>query len=224
MSDSIRYFIYLAASGVFLSALFILAVIFNRRKRVDKVYTRKVIHILFAHWSLIPFFLVPHADDILIAIIPPLIFTLLNVLSYRYRIVKAIERDDKKELGTIIYPLSLVFLLMFANFVIQKPEIAVLGAFVLGYGDGLATIAGYRFNKTRFQKTPLGSLTMFLVSSLIIALFIFATKADIRLYVFVPLIGLIATIGEYFGHYGFDNFSVPIFVVTAYTLLEFIVK
>lgn len=218
MSQPLYYFIYIILSGGFIVTLFLLAIILDFKTDTPRYVTRKLIHILFANYYFIPFMMVPHKEDVLIAIIPPLIFAGLNFLSYRYKIVKAIERDDQKEIGTIIYPLSLALLLVVANYFFEIPYIGLLGALLLGYGDGIAGIIGRKYNKQQGNKSLIGFLSMF-VTSLIVALIVVFIFNGLPYLYFAPIIALLAALFEYYGPYGLDNFTVPLFSAIAYYLL-----
>lgn len=218
MPDLIKYFIYIVISGIFIVALFALAILLGRQKKISRQHTRKIVHIIFANWYFIPYFMVSKPEDVLFAIIPPLIFMMLNLLSWRYKIVKAIERDDKKELGTMVYPFALALIIVLANYVLKLPYVGLLGALALGYGDGLAGMIGYHFSKDNSRKSLLGSITMFVVVLILSLVFVLVFNG-IPYWYFAPLIALVATLFEYFGPYGIDNISVPVAVTMLYYFL-----
>jgi phytol kinase len=70
--------------------------------------TRKIIHIGVGTW-IIPTTL--FFDSAWMAIIPPASFVILNLISYRYRLVKAMEVGDRSP-GTIYFPLAFVVLIL----------------------------------------------------------------------------------------------------------------
>ncbi|HEX7878567.1 MAG TPA: hypothetical protein VF720_04125 [Candidatus Eisenbacteria bacterium] len=70
--------------------------------------TRKIIHIGVGTW-IIPTTL--GFDSAWMAIIPPASFVVLNLISYRYRLVKAMEVGDRSP-GTIYFPLAFVMLIL----------------------------------------------------------------------------------------------------------------
>ncbi|QVK16869.1 hypothetical protein KHQ81_08090 [Mycoplasmatota bacterium] len=158
--------------------------------------------------------------DVYIALIPPISFVILNFLSYRYHLVSGIERDDKKELGTLYYPISLVVLVLFTFGYINKPYIGAIGVMIMGYGDGIATIIGYKFGKKKLfkNKTYLGSMTMFIISFLttFILLWIFN---PLHLFIYSFIIAITATIAEGLSCKGLDNLTVPLFTTFIYYLL-----
>ncbi|HEY8364604.1 MAG TPA: hypothetical protein VIK84_03445 [Haloplasmataceae bacterium] len=197
--------------GLFLSylllvLLFIIALILP--KYVNKEFTRKIIHIGISNWYFIVLYIF---DNYIIALIAPITFTFLNYLSFRYNLVKGIERENKKDLGTIYYPLSLIILVIFSCLCLQKPYIGAIGTFILGYGDGLATITGKLWGKKKLykRKTYIGSMTMFIVSFIIMIIILSVYQPNqIILLSFLVAIG--ATLLELFSSKGFDNLTVPI--------------
>lgn len=70
--------------------------------------TRKIVHIGVGTW-IIPTTL--FFDSPWMAIIPPASFVLINLLSYRFKLVKAMEAGDRNP-GTIYFPLAFVILIL----------------------------------------------------------------------------------------------------------------
>lgn len=214
----LRYFLYLAFSGTFLGILFLLAIFLEKKTKINKEDGRKIIHILFANWYFIPYFMVSSKADIWIAIVPPLIFLILNFLSYRFKLIKIIERDDRQEIGTLVYPFSMILALFLCNYVIEMPFIGLLAALILGYGDGLAGIIGRRYSKNPAQKSLFGFMTMLIVSSLITLPFVFIFQGYNRFY-FALIIGGLAALFEYYASHGMDNLTIPMGVIGIYYFL-----
>ena len=101
MSQPLYYFIYIVLSGGFIVTLFLLAIILDFKTDTPRYVTRKLIHILFANYYFIPFMMVSHKEDILIAIIP-LSYCWFN-LSYRYKMSKAMNVMIKRDRQIIIH-------------------------------------------------------------------------------------------------------------------------
>ena len=80
-------------------------------EKAGKEASRKYIHIMLSNWWIIAmvFF-----DNMFWAAATPLLFVIVNYLSYKKGIIKVMERDDKDEnkesLGTVYYALSLFIL------------------------------------------------------------------------------------------------------------------
>lgn len=218
MNDHPYYFFYLALSGIFLGILFVLSLVFEKVWKFSPEIGRKIIHILFANWYFIPYFMLPDAKDILMTIVPPLIFTALNFLSYRYKIVRLIERDNPFDFGTIVYPLSFAILLVIFTYWLKMPYIGLFSALVLGYGDGLAGLVGRYFSHDKNHKSSYGFLTMGIVTFLISAIFILIFQ-NYQYFYFALVIAPIAAVLEYFGPHGTDNVTVPLGVGFLYYLL-----
>ena len=77
-------------------------------------------------------------------------------------------------------------------------------------GDGIAGIIGRKYNKHQGNKTLIGFLSMF-VTSLIVALIVVFIFNGLPYLYFAPIIALLAALFEYYGPYGLDNFTVPLF-------------
>lgn len=206
----------LVLSYLLLFFLFILATILPKLN-VDKELTRKLIHIGISNWYFIAMI---YLTDVYVAIIPPISFIFLNYLSFRYNIVTGIERRDKKDLGTIYYPISLLILVIFTFGIIKEPYIGLIGALILGYGDGIASIIGRKFGKIKIyrNKSIKGSLTMLIISFLT-TLIILSYFNPVNTIFYSLIISLIASILELFSPRGIDNLTVPIFSSLIYYLL-----
>ena len=157
-------------------------------------------------------------DNFIIAAILPMLFVIINSLSYKYNLIKIMEREDKKEgIGTVYYAISLTILSL-VTFYINKPILALPGILIMGYGDGLAAVVGQSIKSKSFNifgstKSIAGSTTMFIVS-LIISVLIFAFIGVDYLIGKSILIAFIATILEAISVKGLDNITVPI-IITA---------
>lgn len=201
---------------ILLFILFILATLLPKLN-VDKELTRKLVHIGISNWY---FIALAFFTDIYSAIIPPISFIFLNYLSFRYNLVEGIERRDKKDLGTIYYPISILILVIFAYGLIKKPYIGAIGAIILGYGDGIASIVGRKLGKIKIyrHKSVEGSLTMFIISFL--TTYILLTYFNpFNTILYSLIIAFIATLLELFSPRGIDNLTVPIFSSLIYYLL-----
>jgi phytol kinase len=125
-------------------------------------FTRKAIHIAagMSAW------LLPLFEHLPLALIPPLSFILVTVLSYRKGIFQAMETGERGNLGTIYFPIS--FSILTCLFWEQRP-LLVAALMPLTWGDALAAMVGQRWGRIRFHvpgstRSLEGSLT-FLASS-----------------------------------------------------------
>jgi len=177
---------------------------------------RKFIHIGVANWWLLAM-VVFAGEPFWMAAIPPATFIVLNYLSYRYHLVRAMERETKTtgDLGTVYYAISL-FIIAFFAFYFDITRIGALAILIMGYGDGFAAIVGKAVNSTLLRpgKTVAGTVTMVTVS-LIIGVVLFPPTA----WVFIVLIALAAGLVELLTPRGFDNVTVPFAVFMMGVLL-----
>ena len=127
--------------------------------------SRKFVHIMLCNvW----FFIIYFFDSVIWASILPALFVIINSLSYKFKIIKSIEREQSDGFGTVYYAISLLIMCIF-TFLVQKPILGLTGALVMGYGDGFAAIIGKRVKSPKYKvgnttKTIAGSATMLLIS------------------------------------------------------------
>ncbi len=163
------------ARGIFLSFAYVLAVLLGcdlvrRLRRISADTTRKVVHIAVGMWIFPTLFLFRHWAW---ALLPPLVFAVLNALSLRFRLFGAIEVGEPSW-GTVLFPVS-VALLLAIFWRIGRPEIAASGVMAMTWGDAMAAVVGRAFGKRGYslwgkRKTWLGSLAFLSWSTLAITL------------------------------------------------------
>ncbi len=217
-----RDFLYVGLSFVFILMLIGFSTLLNQWKGLPKEGIRKFVHIGVSHWIFFLFLF----ENVVFALIPPVAFILLNYLSYRKNIFKAIERKGKRNLGTVYFAISLLLLVLF-TFLIGENKVyapaAIGGMLVLGYGDGLASLVGERLGKTRLfnGKSLEGSLTFFFTS--VIVLFSITSRfipyTIPSLWWYVPTTALIITLVELLTPFDLDNVSIPIITTSLLWLL-----
>lgn len=182
-------------------------------EKFDKEASRKYIHILLSNWWLIA---VAFFDNMFWAIIPPIAFVIINYISYKFDVIKVMERDgeNKESLGTVYFAFSLIPLVILSFGITNNPMIGMVGFFIMTYGDGFAAIAGKTIKSKQYKifgdtKSIAGSVVMF-VTSLIITVGIFAYSNTELFFIKAIIISLIATILEAISAKGTDNLTVPI--------------
>lgn len=197
-------------SFVYIGTLMISAKYFEK---FDKEASRKYIHILLSNWWLIA---VAFFDNMFWAIIPPIAFVVINYISYKFDVIKVMERDgeNKESLGTVYFAFSLIPLVILSFGITNNPMIGMVGFFIMTYGDGFAAIVGKTIKSKQYKifgdtKSIAGSVVMF-VTSLIITVGIFAYSNTELLLIKAIVISLIATILEAISAKGTDNLTVPI--------------
>lgn len=187
----------------------------------SKQVTRKIIHILCGNWIFIAFL---GFNSGAWAIIPPMVFMVLNYISFKKDLIASME--GKKSMGTVYYALSLL-VLTGLGWVLQSPAMAYIGILSMAYGDGFAAVLGEKFGVQKWQnsdKTYMGSMAVFSFTVLITLLVgiyfgdgqILAQYGAGYLWPIALLCGGFATYIELYGKHGLDNISLPIGVALVY--------
>ncbi len=216
-------------SIVFVILILILSELIRKLGKFSTEFTRKFVHIGVSHWWLLAMFFI---NDLLYALIPPILFIILNYLSYKKDLIKSMERGkNSSDLGTVYFPISLavLILLTWEGGLLggNLKYLGALGILVMGYGDGFAAIVGETYGCLKYRifnntKSIEGSVTMlfsaFLVSFIVLGVFLGFDLDTVRLSF---TIAVFAAVIEAFTPYGLDNLSVPIFTaLIAFYLLE----
>jgi len=204
--------------GLILSFAFVFAMIFiatlsRKIFKLSNEASRKIIHVSVGNWI---FFALYYFRDWYIAIIGPLFFIVLNLISYNAKIFKAMELDDKNP-GTIYYPISLTActLMTYA----QSPLLVLpyLGIVAMTWGDGLAAVFGKRWPiKTLFRNRTWGGSIAFVIVTFLASL-IYLNLTPIRLSAsgMMLIAGSTAMLGmviELISPKNLDNLTVPIII------------
>jgi len=188
----------------------------RRLGRRSADFTRKFIHVgvgmwivgtavLFRTWYL--------------ALIPPASFVLINALSYWRGTFKAMESDDKANLGTIFFPISFVALIYYFW---GQPVLMAASLMPMTWGDALAANIGKRHG---YYHYTIGGHTRSLEGS--IAMLLWSWVATFLALFFMPYlvgrpptnwlvvllqssqIALACTVVEAVSPWGIDNLTVP---------------
>jgi phytol kinase len=197
----------------------------QKLKLIGDEGARKFIHIGVSNWWILAMYFFQDAQAVWFAMIPPITFIILNYISYRTNLLKAMERGGKGNLGTVYFPISLLILVILTFGVLDNPYIGAVGILVMGYGDGLAAVIGkaYGKHKLAFGKTIEGSITMFVASFLVVFLVALFIQSVAISLILALLVSLVVTIVELVTPKGIDNLSVPLSAsLIFYLLLIFI--
>lgn len=169
-------------------------------RKKNRFLARKVLHVIVSNW----FFIYAHFFSTMwVGIFGLIVFAAVNL-------VLELKAFHSHSYGTVYYPLSIVVLLCLQS--MSNADLAAVGCgvLVMGYGDGLAAIVGHSVRSPYMpflrDKTVLGSLTMFVVSTIVVLL---VAKCSIM---YALLAGFVAMIAEAYIPFGLDNISVPIIV------------
>ena len=212
--------------GIIVSFAFIFLIIgistlLTNKRIISGEGSRKFIHIGVANWWIIAMIFF---DNPLWASIVPALFILINYISYKKQIFRAMERGKGKgDLGTVYYAISLFILAIITFSEGMNPYVGAMGILVMGYGDGFAAIIGERFGKHSFtvmnsKKSLEGSAAMFVVT-FFVALIISFLAGNSCIWLLPISLAMIATLVEIFSPYGTDNLTVPLVTSLAYYYL-----
>ena len=175
-------------------------------------FTRKFVHIGVGNWYILALLLFTSK---VYALIPPLTFIVLNYISYRQKIFKAMELTDSSNLGTVYFPISLSILVWLTWD--TAPYLGGVGIMAMTWGDGFAAIVGQNWGRRLYsifgnRKSLEGSLAMFLFSFLAIPLFLtaFSPLPLPTAVLQAILLAGVATVVEALSGAGLDNLLVPL--------------
>lgn len=206
--------------GIVVSIIYIVLVFILSKFMTKKgeEASRKFIHILISNvWIIYCIFI----DLLWVASILPVVFIIINSLSYKFKIFKTMEREKNDGFGTIYYAIS-IFIITIFSYLQQDPMIGTAGMLIMGYGDGFAAIVGRKVKSKEYNilgttKTIAGSATMF-IFSLIISCIVFYIIGMEYFIIKAFITSVIATLLEAISVKGLDNINVPIMV----TILTYI--
>lgn len=204
----------IAVSFAFVFLVIGCATLLSKRGAVSAETSRKIIHIGVSNWW---FIAVLFFDSWQGAIAVPAVFVVLNAISYRKHIFSAMERGaGARDLGTVYYAISLVILAAL-TFAAGKPWIGGIGILAMGWGDGLAAVAGIRYPKPKLpfseSKSVAGSTAVFIMTFAVAALaFRFGLGFDwsLRLAAASLACAFGAALLEAVSPLGFDNLTLPL--------------
>ena len=212
--------------GIVVSIIFVFLIIgisslLTKFKLLSNEGSRKFIHIGVSNWWIIA--MIFFNSNIYAAIVPGL-FVIVNYISYKKQVFKAMERDgSKNDLGTVYFALSLLILALITFKNAEFSYIGALGILIMGYGDGLAAIIGVKYGKHKFkvlgnEKSFEGSLAMFVFSFLVSVSLLYIFN-PVNITLFSLIVAIVSTALEAISPYGLDNLTVPLGTSLSYYLL-----
>lgn len=201
--------------------------------------TRKIVHVGVGSW------IVPTTvlfTNPLLASVPPALFILVNVLSYRFRLVRAME-DGERNPGTIYFPIAFVLLtLLFwpgalgrltgqgpgalADHLWGRLPVAA-GIMAMAWGDAAGSIVGRRQSVLRFRvpgggtKSLAGTLACaaWTFLGILVAALALGTASGFTMAATLAaalpaaaLAAVAAALAEAWTPFGLDNLTVPLAV------------
>lgn len=217
--------------GVVLSFgyFFALLIISQRLSFLSLEGKRKFVHILLGNWW---FMVLAFFDQVVYASIVPASFIVINYMSLKRNkkggLLSELERKktNSKSYGIIIYPVSMLLLIILSFEVFHDIRIGGIGLLALSCGDGFAALAGKRFNYVPFEiwgnkKTLSGSIAMLLATFISVTIYLRITQLQVTLLgVAIPAfwIAIVSTASELITPFGIDNLAIPISAVLVYYL------
>jgi phytol kinase len=197
--------------------LLFLSTYLQKKHHLTEESSRKLIHISISNWWIIA---IIFFDNWIIACIIPLIYIILNMISYQMKLVKAMERTTNNHLGTIYFPISLLVLVIMFFGIWNEPYIGAIGVLIMGYGDGFAGLIGGKYGKKKIveNKTIIGSISMFIFSLSVSIVLLSIYNPSVWTIEIAFVLAIIATLLEMFSKHGLDNLTVPIVTSTLYFL------
>ena len=205
--------------GILVSYLYIALVIIGARifERKGKEASRKFIHIMLGNWWFIAMY---YFTNVWFAAFVPATFVIINYISYKKDLIKVMERDVQDGLGTVYYAISLLILVIVSFGVYKEPSLGLIPNLVMAYGDGLAGLLGRMIKSKRYKlsdtkKSVAGSITMFVISTLLIGGYLLYWHKEIfwstpHWPLVAVLIGFAITAIEAISEKGTDNITVPL--------------
>lgn len=205
--------------GIIVSFMYIALVITGakifRKKGTES--SRKFIHIMLGNWWIIAMYFF---SNVWSAMLVPLIFVIINYLSYKKNLIKVMEREKQDGLGTVYYATALLIIAIISFGIFNKPSLGLIPVLVMAYGDGFAAIIGKNIKSKKYKlsnskKSFAGSITMFVTSTILIGGYLwFYHNTVFWQTAHWPLIsclmGFTITAIEAISGKGWDNITVPI--------------
>lgn len=199
--------------GIVVSYLFVTFILVSGKlmQRFGEEASRKYAHIMLCNWWFIAMYFF---DNVWAASIVPATFIVINFISYKFNLIKSMERTNQDGLGTVYYAISLLVLTILSYCVFHNPEVGLVGVLVMGYADGFASVMGLNIKSKKFkigkaQKSIAGCIAMATFTFLIFSIFL-AVNA-VAFWAFKAIvIAMVLTIIEAVSIKGTDNLTVPI--------------
>ena len=205
--------------GILVSYVYIALVIIGAKifKKKGKEASRKFIHIMLGNWWFIAMY---YFTNVWFAAFVPATFVIINYISYKKDLIKVMERDVQDGLGTVYYAISLLILVIVSFGVYKEPSLGLIPNLVMAYGEGLAGLLGRMIKSKRYKlsdtkKSVAGSITMFVISTLLIGGYLLYWHKEIfwstpHWPLVAVLIGFAITAIEAISEKGTDNITVPL--------------
>ncbi len=207
-------FLGIIASYLYIAIVIISAKIFEKR---GIEFSRKYIHIMLGNWWIIAmcFF-----TNVWFAMFVPITFVIINYISYKKNVIKVMEREKQDGIGTVYYAVALLILTIVSFGIYKEPLLGLIPNLIMAYGDGFAAVFGKMIKSRKYKisgakKSYAGSLTMFIISTIIIGGYLWLKHSDVfwqtgHWATITVMMAYCITAIEAISSKGIDNISVPI--------------
>ena len=215
-------------SFIYVAAVLGVAELIRTNLELKRDFTRKFVHVAVGTF-IIPTCLI--FDSLYFALVPPVAFIIVNIFSFKFKILKMMEEEDGNNLGTMLFPISFcIVMILFWNTGPNRVA-AVAGILVMAWGDAAASIIGRNFGTHfyhvfRERKSFEGSVAMFVMSYLVLVIMLFLWGHPrlniIEMTITAVVVSLFGTFLEAISVRGFDNLIVPVLSSgVAFLLIKF---
>ncbi|MDP1551917.1 MAG: SEC59/DGK1/VTE5 family protein [Methanobacteriaceae archaeon] len=185
-------------------------------------FSRKFVHIMVGN---ILFILPIFATRDVITFLAAAPFIVLTFLMSPYSPVKMKNKVSASghSLGLVYYAISWTVL---AYMFFDQPWIIAIGIAAMSYGDGMASLIGEKFGKTKYrilgdEKSLEGSLGMFIVLIIMLAIVLAYYSVPLNILT-IFMVAMVATVLEGITPRGLDNLTACFGAVTTYILISLI--
>lgn len=214
--------------GIIVSYIYVALVIMGGKifEKRGKEASRKFIHIMLGNWWIIAMYFF---TNVWFAAFVPATFIVINYLSYKKDLIKVMEREEQDGLGTVYFAIALLILVIVSFGIFNKPGLGLVPFLVMAYGDGLAAVIGKSIKSKKYKlgetkKSFAGSLTMFIISTLLIGGYLWFAHSTVfwqtaHWPVVAVLAGFAITALEAVSGKGWDNITVPVSTLALLILL-----
>ena len=200
--------IVIAMCGLYVCLEALVAFVFHKFHLVKSEGIRKFIHIAT---SFLIFPVIYGIKEPGLRYVGPLFFVFFNAIASYGGMGRAIGlSDEKRHIGLVVYPLSVLFLVFLFNIGYMGAESAVSGVLIMGLGDGMAALVGTKWGKHKYKvfkvgvKSVEGTFSMFVASFFVVY---FLSTCGVLVALFVALF---SSLVENISPSGVDNATVPI--------------
>lgn len=203
----------LIASYLYSFGMLALTTAIQIRLKLPQDFTRKVVHVGAGMWI---FGLYGLFDTWYWGVLPIATFILFNYVSYKFKLVKAMDLSDSSP-GTVYFVISITILLS-CFWPRGQFWIAAAGIMAMTWGDAFASIVGRGWGKhfyfiRQHRRSYEGSAAMFGFSFVAIWLVLALMNTGLdafKIFTFSLVLASLATFLEAIALHGLDNLLVPI--------------